>query len=158
MANWWTLAEGAAYQGFLTTDVISAAADLANQAGTSLSFAEARAISTLYGYGRRMSNAAAALGAAPDEAVIDPSMIGVPPWARDEQVMNTTPIWHVTYEFSYIDQAGNAQTDLRTSVFEMTLPETVGGLNDAISQDAQALADKYGVQLVDTNLTEVLAV
>ena len=158
LANWWTLAEAAAFSGFTSTDTTSAASDLANQAGRSLAFAESAAISTLYGYARRMANAAGVLQAAPDTSVIDANMIAVPPWARDEQVMNTTPIWHATFEFTYLDQAGNLTTDFRTSVFEMTLPETVGELAAAIQDDAQQMADKYGVTLVSATLHSLLAV
>lgn len=158
LGRWWTLAEAGAYGGFLSTDIVAAASDLAGQQGSALSFGEARDLAVLYGYGRRMANAAGALGAADANAVIDFTMIGVPPWARDEQVMNTTPIWHVSFDFSYIDAAGNAVTDIRTSVFEMTMPETVGGLTDALQEDAQALADKYNVELTGIQLREILAV
>jgi hypothetical protein len=158
LADWWDLAQAAAFGGFTTTDTITAAAQLAADAGRSLAFAESTAISTLYGYARRMSNAASALGVAAPNAVIDANMIAVPPWARDEQVMNTTPIWHVSYTFEYLDQAGNLQSEYRTSVFEMTMPETVGELSAAIQDDAQFLADKYGVTLVNASLTSILAV
>lgn len=158
LANWWTLAETAAGGGFTVTDTVTAASQLAQQAGSSLSFAESAAISTLYGYARRMTNAAGELQAAADEQTITADMMATPPWARDEQVMNTTPIWHVTYEFNYLDQGGVLQSGFRTSIFEMTLPETIGELKDAISADAQALADKYNVTLQEANLTSVLAV
>jgi hypothetical protein len=64
----------------------------------------------------------------------------------------------VSYQMTFIDQAGNLVTDYKTSVFEMTLPGTIGELKDAISEDAQALADKYGVELVSADLHQILAV
>lgn len=158
LGNWWTLASDAASAGYTSTDLITAASAIAAQAGRSLAFAESSAIATLYGYARRMDNAAGVLQSAPGTAVIDPSMIGVPPWARDEQVMNTTPIWHATFEFTYLDQAGNAQTDFRTSVFEMTMADTVSGLLSDVTDDAQAMADKYNVRLVSVKLHSILAV
>lgn len=158
LANWWTLAEAAAFGGFTTTDTITAASDLAGQAGRSLAFAESAAIATLYGYARRMANAAGVLQAADALSVITADMMATPPWARDEQVMNTTPIWHATFQFTFLDQAGQIQTDFRTSVFEMTLPETVGELAAAIQDDAQQMADKYGVTLVSATPHSLLAV
>lgn len=158
LATWWTLAEAAAGGGFTTTDTITAAADLAGQAGRSLTFTESAAISTLYGYARRMSNAAGELQSASPGDFINSDMVAVPPWARDEQVMNTTPVWHVTFRFDFLDAAGELQSEFRTSVFDMTLPDTAGDLQNAIEDDAQALADKYNVRLQSAQLHSILAV
>jgi hypothetical protein len=158
LASWWDLAQTAANNGYTTTDTITAASDLARQAGAALAFDESSAIATLYGYAKRMSNAAGELQAANPGAIIDPSMMGIPPWARDEQVMNTSPLWHASFQFTFIDQAGVQQTEFRTSVFTMTLPQTVGELAAAIDEDAQAMADKYNVQLVDATPIQLLAV
>jgi hypothetical protein len=158
LANWWDLAQYAANHGFTSTDLISAASDIANQAGRSLSFDESSAIATLYGYSRRIFNASGELQAAGPGAWIGSEMISVPPWARDEQVMNTTPVWHVTFEFTYVDQAGNVVTEHRTSVQEMALSGTIDQLQSDTEADAQAMADKYGVQFVSANSISILAV
>jgi hypothetical protein len=158
LANWWDLAQSAANSGFTVTDTVTAASQLARDAGRSLTFAESAAISTLYGFARRMANAAGELAGDPSSFVIDPTVVAVPPWARDEQVMNTTPIWHVTYTFNYLDQGGVLQSKFVTSIFEMTLPDTVGELSDAIAEDAQQLADKYNVTLQGAELHSILAV
>lgn len=158
LGTWWTLALDAANRGLTSTDLTAAAADISRQAGLSLAFGESQALAVLYGYANRIAHARDELGRAAPESVITPDMIGVPPWARDEQVMLTTPIWHVTFTFTYLDQAGNIQTDYRTSIFEMTMPETAGELQDAITADAQALADKYNVTFQDASVHEILAV
>lgn len=158
LASWWTLAIDAAFGGFTATDTIQAAAELARQRGGSLTFNESSAIATLYGYARRMSNAAGAVQAAAAAAEIGPEHTAVPPWARDEVTMATAPIWHVTYTFETMDTTGRITTEFRTSVFEMVLPGTIGELADAIDEDAQALADKYGVTLVGARLHQILAV
>jgi hypothetical protein len=158
LANWWDLAQYAANHDYTSTDLISAASDIARQAGQSISAEENRAIAVLYGYARRIFNSAGELEGAPGDAVIGPEMMAIPPWARDEQVMATTPVWHVTFEFAYVDQAGNPQADHRTSVQEMTLPDTVGELADLVDADAQAMADKYGVQFVSATMIQILAV
>lgn len=158
LANWWPLVVAEAFAGTTATDTVILASATAAKAGQALAFAEASAIATLYGFARRMANAAGELQGSPAAAVIGPEHIGIPPWARDEQVMLTTPIWHVSFAFTYLDQAGNQITDFRTSVFEMTLPQTIGELAAAIGEDAQALADKYRVELVDAQLHQILAV
>lgn len=158
LANWWDLAQTAASGGYTATDVTAVASDLAAQAGRSLGFAEASAIAQLYGYARRMTNAADVFQGAPPDAQVTPDMIGIPPWARDQVEMNTTPLWHGTFEFTFIDQAGNVQTEFRTSAFPMTLPDTVGEIADAMQADAEAMAAKYEVQLIDINPIQLLAV
>lgn len=158
LAGWWPLVVAEAFAGTTATDTITLAQATARKSGRSLAFTEGSAIATLYGYARRMSNAADAVQAAVATDVITPEHVAVPPWARDEVTMATAPIWHVTYTFTYLDQAGNLLSDFRTSVFEMTLPGTIGELADAITEDAQALADKYGFTLVGAALHQILAV
>lgn len=158
LADWWDLAAQAGYGDYTTTDVIQAAADLAEQFGRRLSFGESSAIATLYGYARRMSNASGEVQDAEDEHYIESKHIAVPPWARDEREMNTNPMWHVSYQFRYIDNAGVEHNDYKTSVFETQLPDTIGALKDALGEDAEALASKYGVTLVGVDLHQILAV
>lgn len=158
LGNWWDIISSAAYGGLLATDVIAAAADIARQEGGSLSFTESQAIAVLYGYAKRMSNAADALQSASDDDPVGADVIGIPPWARDEQESNAIPIWHTTFEYTYIDADGVQQTDYRTSIFKVTFPGTVGELKDAVDEDAQAMADKYGHEFVSANVTQILAV
>lgn len=158
LANWWGLAQSAASGGFTVTDTISAASEIARSQGTSLTFEESRAISQLYGFARRMENASNALQDMSAGDVIDSEQISVPPWARDEAAMLTAPIWHATFEFQYVDAAGQLQTDFRTSVFDMTMPDTFGGLADALEQDGEAMAAKYGVTFLSATPVSLLAV
>lgn len=158
LANWWTLLAHEATLGTTVTDVQIIARATAAQAGQSLSFQENQAIATLYGYARRIENASTSLQAATSDTVITPDLMAIPPWARDQQVQNTVPIWHSTFGFTYIDQAGNQVTDFKTSVFDMTFPDTVGELTGDVQADAEAMAAKYNVQLVSVNLISLLAV
>lgn len=158
LATWWNLAQDAVTRNLLSSDLIAAASDLAAQAGRSLAFTENQALATLYGYARRMGNAAGELQSAAPGQTIDANMVAIPPWARDEQTMNTTPVWHVLFRFDFLDAAGQLQSELRTSVFDMTLPETVGELQDDIGADAQSMADKYNVRLQTVTLHSILAV
>lgn len=158
LANWWDLAQHAANNGFTSTDLITAASDIAQQAGRSLTFEESSAIASLYGFARRMFNGSEALQSASADTSITPDVMAIPPWARDEQVQNTVPIWHTTFEFTFIDQAGNQVTEFKTSVFDMTFPDTIGELTDNVQSDAEAMAAKYGVSLIGTSLISLLAV
>jgi hypothetical protein len=158
MGDWWTLVLSAVSGGFTTTDTVAAAADVARQYGQSIGFDTNAAIATLYGYARRMENAAAALGGLAPGDVLGPDQIAVPPWARDEQVMDTAPIWHVTFTYNALDSAGNPVTEFRTSIFEMTLPDTAGDLFSALQSDAEAMAAKYGHTLVSISPHSILAV
>ena len=69
LAQWWPLAMHAGYSGYTSTDTVSAASDLANQYGQSISFSEGSSIATLFGYARRMSNAADNVQSASEPAV-----------------------------------------------------------------------------------------
>lgn len=158
LADWWQLAVSEAFAGTTATDTIVLANAMAKLAGRTLSFAESSAISSLYGYGRRMFNASAAVIAAADRDYISPEHVATPPWAREEHEQNTYPIWHVTYQFTYIDATGVQHTEHKTSIFEVNFPQTIGELRDAIDADAQALASKYRVSLVGTELHQILAV
>lgn len=158
MADFWNLLAHEAEQGTTVTDVQIIARATAEAAGRSLTFEENRDIATLYGYARRIDNAASAFQAAGPDAAITPDLIAIPPWARDQQVMNTTPLYHITFEFTYLDQAGNQQTDFRTSAQPMTLPDTVSGVNDIVQTDAEAMAAKYEVELIGVNVIGIQAV
>lgn len=158
MANWWNLAQSAAGGGFTATDTISAASAIAGQFGEPFAFSDSAAVAVLYGYANRMNTAAGIFQGAGLEDAIDASMIGTPPWARDQPEMNTAPIWHATFMMDYIDQGGEQRSGFFTSVFDMTLPGTVGGLLDDMTDDAQAMADKYGYQFVGIRPIQLLAV
>jgi hypothetical protein len=160
LADWWTLALDAGFKGYSSTDLQAAARDIAETNNVTLPFRTYTALSTLFGYARRMSNASDAVHAADEEDRIDAQHIAVPPWAREEQAQNTNPIWHVQYQFTYLDENGFAQTEYKTSVFDdhTQFPATIGGLKDAVTEDAQALADKYGVKLFAVDLHQILAV
>lgn len=152
MADWWNLAFDAARMRLGSPVLLEAAAGIARDAGRSLAFTESQAILQLYSYASRMANAADNVQNALDSDVIGADHLATAPWARDEQVVNTAPIWHVVYDFSYIDSDGILQTDKKTSVFDMTFPGTIGDLRAAIDEDAQALAAKYRVTFDSTNV------
>ena len=158
LGDWWTLALDAGFSGYTTTDLQAAAKDIADRNNLTLAFRDYTGLSVLYGYARRMFNASQTVRNADDADYIQSQHIAIPPWARDETAQNANPIWHVTYEFTTLDENGFESTEYKTSVFEQSLPSTVGDLKDAVNEDAQALADKYGRQLLSVGLHQILAV
>lgn len=158
LGYWWDLISGAAQQGLPVTDTVQMANDIAQQQGRSLSFAENGAISSLYGYARRIENAGNSFQTTDPSLGITADMIAVPPWARDEQEMNTFPVYHVRFEYQYLDSAGNQQTGYRTSVFDNGLADTIGDLTADVLDDAEAMAAKYGHTLLGVRPLTILAV
>jgi hypothetical protein len=158
LGYWWNLITDAARANFTVTDTVQLANQVATDLGGSLSFNENTAISTLYGYARREINAGNIFQAADAGQAIDTSMISTPPYARDLQEQNTYPLYHVRFEYTYLDSAGNRQVSFRTSVFPDQLPDTAGDLTAAVLDDAEAMAFKYGHTLLSAIPLNILAV
>lgn len=158
LGNFWSDIAYVASHGGTVTDAVSVAAYHAGLFGETLSFEDSQAVAVLAGYAARMENAAGVFRGADSADQITADMIGTPPWARELAVMDTAPIWHATFEMTFVDQEGNTQSEFRTSVFEMTLPDTVGELTADILDDAEAMAEKYGFTLLSVRLHSLLAV
>lgn len=158
LGYWWNLISDAARANFTVTDTVQLANQVATDLGGSLSFQENTAISVLYGYARREVNAGNLFQAAQPGQAIDAGMISTPPYARDLQEQNTYPLYHVKFEYTYLDSAGIQQTSYRTSVFPDQLPETAGELTQAVLDDAEAMAAKYGHTLLSAIPTNILSV
>jgi hypothetical protein len=158
LAYWWNLVSDAARSGFTATETSQIAASIAAETGRKVSFKEYTAIAQLYGYARREINASEAFGNASPGSTITPSMVSVPPYARDDREQNGYPLYHVKFYYTYLDAQGKEQTDIKTSVQAMNLPQTVGEIHQFVSEDAEALGAKYGHQVVSSTPFAVLAV
>jgi hypothetical protein len=158
LGEWWSLTYAAGYGGYTTTDTVVVANELAGQEGRSLTFSENGAIATLYGYARRMFNASQVVQGLRPQDVIIPEAVSTPPWARDEREQATLPIWHVHFNFTYSDDLGDVFTERKVSIFRMMLPDTIGELQDLVNSDAEALAGKYHVTLVNSEVMEIHSV
>lgn len=158
LGYWWNLITDFANNGFTVTETISAANDIAKASGTSLSFQDNQSISTLFGYARGIVNAGDTLQSAGPELGITADMIALAPYARDDAEMATFPTYHVKFEYAYLDANGNEQTTFKTSVFEDTLPSTVGQLTADVLDDAEAMAAKYNHTLISAKPLHILAV
>lgn len=158
LGYWWNLITDAVREGFSASDTISLANQVARDLGGSNTPQVNRDIATLYGYARRIDNAGNALqGASPDKA-IDSSLMATAPYARDIQEQNAYPLYHVKFEYVYLDSAGNQQTSIRTDAIPLALPGTVGELTATVLDDAEAMANKYGHTLLSATPLQILVV
>lgn len=158
LGYWWDLVAGAAQQGFTAAETVQLANGIAKDLGGSLSFQENTAISQLYGYARRIENAGNSFTSASPDKFIDSSMIADAPWARVESEQNAYPIYNVKFTYTYLDSAGNEISTTKTSVFKNGLPATVGELTQAVLDDAESLALKYGHTLLSATPFQIQAV
>lgn len=158
LGYWYNLISDAARQGFTVTETVALANQVASDFGESLSFETNTSISTLYGYVRREINAGNTLQSAGPEQGITAEMISTPAYARVEQEQTTYPLYHVRFEYTYLDQAGNEQSSYRISTFPDVLPATVGELTSDVLDDAEGMANKYGHTLLSISVTNILAV
>lgn len=158
LGYWWNLISDAARSGFTADQTMALAADTAKDLGGTVSFKESQAIAVLYGYVRREINTAAVFQAAGPDKFIDSDMISIPPYARDYAQQVVEPTYHVKFQYTYLDQAGNQQSTTKTSVFPNGLPQTVGELTQKVLDDAEAFASKYGHTLLSAIPLMILAV
>jgi hypothetical protein len=158
LGYWWNLVTDAVQQGFTTTETTQIASQIAKDLGGNVTFKEAQAIATLYGYASRINTAATVFQNAPQDYGITSNMIATAPYARDEREQNSYPLYHVSFYYTYLDQAGNEQTSIRTSVQPMRLAGTVGGVWDDVELDALGMAQKYNHTLISAIPFQILAV
>jgi len=158
LGYWWNLISDAARANFTVTETVQLANQVAQDLGGRLSFQENSAISSLYGYARREINAQAAFSGAGLSDYITPDMISTPPYARDVQEQNAYPLYHVKFEYTYIDSAGNVVTDIKTSAQPMTIGPTLADVTADVLDDAEGFANKYGHTLVSAVPIAILAV
>lgn len=158
LGYWWNLITDAVTAGLTVTDTVQLANQVASDFGQSISFQENTAISQLYGFARRMENAGNTFQATGQSLGITADMIATPPYARDVQEQASYPLYHVKFEYTYLDSAGVQQTGIRTSVFSDVLPGTVGELTADVLDDAEAMASKYGHTLLSATPLQILAV
>lgn len=158
LGYWYNLISDAARQGYTVTETVQLANQVAEDFGTSLKPEENRAISSLYGYVRREVNAGNEFQAAAESQGITADMISTPAYARDVQEQATYPLYHVKFEYTYLDAAGNQQTTIKTSAFPDVLPGTVGELTSDVLDDAEGMAAKYGHTLISVRPINILAV
>lgn len=93
----------------------------------------------------------------PSSSITDARLIAEAPWSRSLAERSALPMYQVRYQHT-IDGPNGVETAWRTSTFKGALPRTLGDLLDAIGEDAENLADKYGGAHVGVSSMQILAV
>lgn len=118
---------------------------------------------TLQGVNQLRSMATTIQGASARLERSDPSyrmegrLISEAPWSRSLAERDAMPMYQVRYQHTTVGPNGE-ETSWRTSTFHGQLPSTIEDLYDAIDEDAEHLADKYGHSHVGVSGHQVLAV
>lgn len=93
----------------------------------------------------------------PSSSIRDGRLIAEAPWSRSLAERSALPMYQVRYQHT-VDGPNGVETAWRTSTFRGELPRTLGDLQDAIDEDAENLADKYGGAHVGVSAMQILAV
>lgn len=88
---------------------------------------------------------------------LEGNLVSEAPWSRSLAERDAMPMFQVRYQHTTVGPNGE-ETNWRTSTFHGQLPGTIGDLFDAIEEDAEHLADKYGHSHVGTGGHQVLSV
>ena len=156
MALWGSI-ESAVSQRASTADLWSAAREASLAEGVPLTGVSATDMSGLRGMAAQMRNASEMLATAGAGASITGDMVAQTPWSRPLSEQNALGIWQVRYQHTVIED-GQPVTAWRTSIFEGGLPPTVEQLNQAVNEDALAVADSHGTSNVGISGLQILAV
>jgi hypothetical protein len=131
-----------AYANHSTADMWNSIRNAQAQYGLSRPGATAPDVSVIRGYANRIVNGARNLASADRADTITSDMMAVAPYtSRDLNSINTNPIYQVRYLNTVQSDDGTITQVWNTSVFTATdMPDTVGGLIDAIDTNASELA------------------
>lgn len=135
-----------AYANLSTSDMWTAIRGVQQTYGLDTPGASAPDVSVIRGYANRIVNGSRTLAAAGDSDVITSDMMAVAPYtSRDLNSISTNPVYHVRYLNTVEADDGTTTSVWQTSVFTAAdMPDTVGGLRDAIDNNASELAAQGG--------------
>lgn len=154
---YWPQIEFAARYRLTTADLWSTIRDAAEQAGWASPGVTLRGVNQLRAIATQIQNAGRNFARADEDQRLDYTMTAGAPWSRSDAERGALPMWQARFEHTFM-QDGEEVTEWRTSVFAGRLPATVADMRAAIAEDAEQLADKYGVDHVGISGVHVLAV
>lgn len=141
---YWPQIEFAARYRLTTADLWSTIRDAAEEAGWASPGVTLQGVNELRSMATRIQSAGRNFAAADQDQRLDYTMVAGAPWSRPDNERESLPMWQARFEHSFW-QDGELTTEWRTSVFTGRLPATVADMRAAIAEDAEQLADKYGV-------------
>ena len=156
--QFWGVASGAVADRQSTAEVWAAINTAATNMGMDSPGLSLRDFNTLRSHAASVRNASEALASGFVDSQITGEMIGTPPWARSLDERNAAPLYQARFLHDTADAEGNITSDWRTVVFSSGLPPTLSAFNDALGQDAQALADKYNTEHVGVSQVTIMAI
>lgn len=149
--KYWGSILTSAYANKSTADMWTAIRTQQAEYGLATPGASAPDVSVLRGFANRIvAGAAAFAAAAPEDSITSDMMATAPYTGRDLASIATNPVYHVRYLNTIQAPDGTVTSVWNTSVFGATdMPDTVGGLIDAIDTNAAELA----AQGIDSSTT-----
>lgn len=151
-------ARGAVAQRASTADFYAALQAAAVGFGQETHGLDFKTVTQLRSAAVSVRNASEAFDRAPGGSVILAEHIGVEPYARSLADRNAMPLYQIGINLTTIDLEGNETTDYRRIQFTGQLNLTKNDLLTLVQQDAEALAQVYGVEYAGHDVLELLAV
>lgn len=140
--KYWGAILASAYAGKSTSEMWDAIHAQQQQYGLDKPGASAPDVSVLRGYANRIANAAGAFAAASPSDTLTSDMMAIAPYTMStHEGIATTPTYQVNYRAVIERTDGTVVERWLTSVYtSIDMPDTVGGVLDAIQADATELA------------------
>lgn len=156
--QYWGVARGSVAARASTAEFYSALQEAAAQFGPDVRIPDFATVNQLRSAAVSVRNAQEQFQRMPDSNAIDASQIGRVPYGRSLDAQAAMPIYHVGVNITTSDRKTGAEsTDYRVVQFTGTLPETKDELLRLVGQDAEELANTYGVDYLNHDVVEILA-
>lgn len=146
---YWPQIEYAAQARMTTADLWGVLRDHADELGLSSPGVTLRGVNELRSLATSIQASADRLERADPSARLDSRLVSEAPWGRSLAERDALPMFQVRYQHTTIGPNG-PETSWRTSVIRGQVPRTVQDLMDAVAEDAEMLANKYGHEHVGT--------
>lgn len=122
---------------FTSSDLLVAAAQLARDAGSKLSFQASSQLTSLFSLARANARASDTLTASSANSVLNTGMVGSWPTAATPGIQDVQPSYMARASFTYTNAIGEQSTGWITLTNMSQLPPTVGNLNLRLQGAAQ---------------------
>lgn len=154
---YWGSIVNSVFQRVSTADLWDNVRTVAKQEGVELTGVRMTDMNALRSIAARQRTAQENLNAARPGSVITAGMIASDLSARSPQAQQLAPKSIVRFQHD-ITVDGQLQTVWRASTIDGPLPATVDDLRFQVEQDAEAMADDYGVTHIGIGLMQISAV
>jgi hypothetical protein len=154
---YWPTIEHAAANHLPTADLWAALNGAAAELGLDSPGVTLQGVNTIRSLATQIQATSARLERTDPTYRMEGNLISEAPWGRSLAERDAMPMFQVRYQHTTVGPNGE-ETNWRTSTFHGQLPRTVGDLLEAIEEDAEHLADKYGHSHGGTSAHQVLSI